>query len=105
MFNMAEYKINAKEYSLSCHDLTFLCVLGQHINGGFCAIVNWGVAVELASDNNVQYNREKLLSALERSPSSSWLPTDQEARAALARDLAMMIGERIAALPQIDLPI
>lgn len=98
---MAEYKINAKEYSLNCHGLNFLCVLGQHINGGFCAILNWGVSAELASENDVRYNSKKILEALERSTEQAWLPSDEEARSALARDLAMMIGERITELKYI----
>lgn len=94
---MIEYKLNAKEYSIDCHGLNFLCVLGHHVNGGFVAIINWGVSAELsAHGNDVGYNRDKILSALERSPEVGWLPSDEEARSAVARDLAMMIGEKLS---------
>ncbi len=44
------------------------------------------------------YNRKKILDALERSPESGWLPSDPDARSAVARDLAQMLGERIRAM-------
>ena len=37
-----EYKVTAKEENINCHGLSFLCVLGEHINGGYVAILNWG---------------------------------------------------------------
>ncbi len=90
------YKFTAKEDSINCHGLNFLCVYGEHINGGYVAIINWGVAAELsASKYDIDYNRINILAALERSDSSNWLPTSNEARSAIARDLAMMISDRI----------
>lgn len=92
-----EYKVTAKEENLNCHGLSFLCVFGKHINGGYVAILNWGVSAELSAHRNeLDYNRKKMLEALERSTYVSYLPSDEEARSAVARDLAMMIGERIA---------
>lgn len=44
------------------------------------------------------YNRQKILDALERSPESGWLPSDHDARSAVARNLAQMLGERIRAM-------
>lgn len=38
------------------------------------------------------------INALERSPESGWLPSDPDARSAVARDLAQMLGERIRAM-------
>lgn len=94
-----EHSFIAKEESISCHGLDFLCMYGKHINGGFVAIINWGVAAELSAyGNDVRYNTDKILSALERSPDVAWLPSDPDARSAVARDLAMMIGERIEQL-------
>lgn len=91
-----EYKVTAKEENINCHGLSFLCVLGEHINGGYVAILNWGVAAELSSHHNeLDYNRKRILEALERSPYVSYLPSDEKTRSAVARDLAMMIGERI----------
>ena len=91
-----EYKVTAREYSIDCHGLNFLCILGQHVNGGFVAIVNWGVSAELsAANSDLFYNRRNVLEALERSPDVKWLPSDEEAREAVARDLAVMIMERM----------
>lgn len=93
---MCEYRVTAKEESISCHGLNFLCIYGRHINGGYVAIVNWGVAAELSVGNDITYDRNKILAALERSDDIAWLPSDPEARSAIARDLAVMIGNRIA---------
>lgn len=91
-----DYKVTAREENINCHGLSFLCVYGQHINGGYVAILNWGVSAELSVHcNELNYNRKKILDALERSPYVSYLPSDLDARRAVARDLAMMIGERL----------
>lgn len=91
-----EFNFIAKEESLTCHGLTFLCLYGKHINGGFVAIINWGVAAELSEhQSDLAYNHKKIMEALDRSPKIDWLPSDEDARSAVARDLAMMIGERI----------
>ena len=96
-----EYSFIAKEESIECHGLDFLCLYGKHINGGFVAIINWGVAAELSAYNNsLRYNTDKILSALERSPDIAWLPSDETARSAVARDLAQMIGERMSLLSE-----
>lgn len=96
---MRDYRLNAREESIDCHGLNFLCIFGNHINGGWCAITNWGVAAELSNMmHDDEYNRKKILEALERSPESGWLPSDTDARSAIARDLAQMIGERIRAM-------
>lgn len=94
-----EHRFKAKEESIDYHGLDFLCLYGKHINGGFVAIINWGVAAELsAHGNDVRYNTDKILAALERSPDVDWLPDSKDGRKAVAHDLAQMIGERIAAL-------
>lgn len=91
-----DYKFTAIEENINCHGLSFLCVYGLHINGGYVAILNWGVSAELSAHRNeLDYNRKKILEAFERSPYLSYLPSDEEARSAVARDLAMMIGERL----------
>lgn len=94
-----EHSFTAKEESIECHGLDFLCLYGKHVNGGFVAIINWGVAAELsAHGNDVRYNTDKILAALERSPDVGWLPSGKDGRKAIAHDLAQMIGERIGAL-------
>ena len=96
---MREFEVIAKEECIDCHGLNFLCIYGRHINGGFVAITNWGVAADLSvHPHDLRYNRLKILGALERSSEVWWLPTDKEAWSAIARDLAMMIGERIREL-------
>ncbi len=88
-----------REESIDCHGLDFLCLYGKHINGGFVAIINWGVAAELsAHGNDVRYNTEKILAALERSPDVGWLPDSKDGRKSIAHDLAQMIGDRIKEL-------
>ena len=95
-----KYKVTAREENLNCHGLSFLCVFGKHINGGYVAILNWGVSAELSAHRNeLNYNRKKILEALERSPYVSYLPSDEEARSAVARDLAMMLIDRIESSP------
>lgn len=92
-----EYKLSAREFSLNCHGLNFLCILGTHINGGFVAIVNWGVSAELSSSrSDLTYILNCVLKALERSPDFNWLPSDVDARRAVARDLTMMIMDRMS---------
>ena len=91
---MKEYEVTAKEESIDCHGLSFLCIYGAHINGGYVSIMNWGVAAEL-SFTEKGYNTEQILAALNRSPEQGWLPSDEEARRAVARDLGMMISGRI----------
>ena len=96
-----EFSFTAKEESIECHGLDCLCLYGKHINGGFVAIINWGVAAELSAYNNsLRYNTDKILSALERSPDIAWLPSDPDARRAVARDLAEMLGERMSLLSE-----
>ena len=93
-FTMKEYEVTAKEESIDCHGLSFLCIYGAHINGGYVSIMNWGVAAELSLTEK-GYNTEQILAALNRSPEQGWLPSDEEARRAVARDLGMMISGRI----------
>lgn len=96
-----DYILTVKEENIDCHGLSFLCIYGKHINGGFVAITNWGVSAELSAHrDDLSYNRYKILEALERSSEVAWLPSDEEARSAVARDLAMMIAERIEEMNQ-----
>ena len=89
----------AKEESIDCHGLNFLCIYGKHVNGGFVAITNWGVAAELSTHQyDTNYNTSKILAALERSPEEAWLPSDPDARSAVAHDLAQMVEQRIREL-------
>lgn len=52
-----EYKATAREFSIDACGYNFLCIVGEHINGGFLAILNWGVSAELSDDwNDIDYN-------------------------------------------------
>ena len=85
----------AKEISIDCHGLNFYCVYGTYINGGYLAILNWGVSAELSSHNgSVGYNRDKLLAALKHSPSRFWLPKGKELDD-LVYNLSEVITKRI----------
>ena len=49
---MKELNITAQEISIDTHGLSFLCIFGTHINGGWCAILNFGVSCELAANSD-----------------------------------------------------
>ena len=98
-----EYNMNAREENISCHGLSFLCIYGKHVNGGFAALMNWGVVVELStSKSDLAYNKKQIFDALEDSPDVGYLPSGTDDRHALARDLAMMIMSRFEAMPDIN---
>lgn len=63
MNNIREYKIKSKEISIDIGDWNFLCAFGTHINGGWIAIINWGVSAELSSFGDVHYNTDKIYKA------------------------------------------
>lgn len=87
-------KVNALEYSIDCCGLSFLCIIGRHINGGFVAITNWGVAAELsAHPGDVGYNSDQIYEALSRSNDVAYLPRDNKARNMIAYDLAKAIDK------------
>ena len=51
------------EKSLDYNGYSYLTIFGTHINGGFIAIPNWGIACEADDDGNISYNRERLTEA------------------------------------------
>ncbi len=87
----------AKEESIDFRGLNFLCVYGNHINGGYVAILNWGVSVELSNrKSDIGYNCRKILEAFGRSFYKSWLPQDEEAQKDFVYEFAKIITDRIA---------
>ena len=59
--------ISAEEIRVETQGYSFLCIVGEHINGGFIAIVNWGVSAEISSDvNEVRYNANNIYNALHK---------------------------------------
>lgn len=89
-----EYKVTAREFDFIVCDLNFTCIFGKHVNGGYVAIINWGVSAELSA-SDARYNSRKLLIALQNSPEKFWLPSDEGQQQQIARDLGQMITERI----------
>ncbi len=89
-----EYEVTAREIDFQVHGLSFLCIFGTHVNGGYVSILNWGVSAELSSRlSDVLYNRDEILKALHRSPYKWYLPDEEENQRYLVRDLAQMITE------------
>lgn len=85
----AKYKVSAREVSIDCCGLSFLTICGKHINGGYAAFPSYGVSAEL-SENDVSYNRERILEAMKKS-GDSWLPKSDEALEKLSEELAKAI--------------
>jgi hypothetical protein len=79
-------EIQAREISIDTHGLNFLCIIGQHINGGFVAIPNWSIAAELARGEQ-GYNKHQIETALNNSKYAS-LWADDKAQAEIAEELA-----------------
>lgn len=50
-----------QEVSVDWKGNNFLIIYGQHINGGFIAIPNWGISTEAGTPEDVFYNTEKLM--------------------------------------------
>lgn len=89
---------SANEITLNVSGLAFDVHYGTHTNGGWCAIVNFGVAAELsASPYDAAYNTEKIHKALSHSPDAAWLPQDEQARKAIAHTIAEELTKRISA--------
>ena len=48
------------EFTLETDGLSYLVIYGTHINGGFCAIPNHGIACEMGMPSDTFYNYESL---------------------------------------------
>lgn len=89
---------NANEITLNVSGLAFDVHYGTHTNGGWCAIINFGVAAELsASPSDTAYNTDKIIKALSHSPDAAWLPEGEQARKAIAHTIAEELTKRISA--------
>ena len=96
---MKEFNITAQEVSIDTHGLSFLCVFGTHINGGWCAILNFGVSCELATNSDsTASNAAEIAHALACCPydKRSWLPKSGKDITAIAIELSNIITQRIA---------
>lgn len=85
----ATYKATATEIGISANGTNFLTIVGTHINGGYAAFVNFGIAVELA-ENDRCYNSEQIYKAFKDS-NDTWLPKGDEEIKALAGELSDII--------------
>lgn len=47
--------LEAHELSIDTHGLNFLCIFGEHVNGGFISVMNWNVSAEI-SFNSFEYS-------------------------------------------------
>lgn len=72
------YKVSeTHELSINYVGCNYLTIFGQHINGWFIAVPNWGKSVEAAHPTDIFYNSEKLSEHFSK-----------EVAAALARTIA-----------------
>lgn len=91
-----EYSVTARELSIDTHGLNFLVICGKHINGGYAAIVNFGVTAEISTDDG-QYNAIKIYEALEKS-NDSWLQKNENSLRAIASELSEVITGKLKEL-------
>lgn len=60
----AAYEVSdTHEISVDCGKFNYLVIFGHHINGGFIAIVNYGICCEASSPDSINYNTERLIRA------------------------------------------
>jgi hypothetical protein len=62
-----EYKIIARhiasvvcEFTVETDGFSYLVIYGNHVNGGFCAIPNHGIACEMTDPSDIFYNYQSL---------------------------------------------
>lgn len=82
-----EYKATAREFSVNTNEYNFICIVGQHINGSYIAILNWGVSAELSAFGDVEYNTERIYNVFKANSSCKLLTENT------AREIAKAINE------------
>lgn len=99
----AEWKFKAREVTITGHGLSFLCMVGLHVNGAFAAIINFGVSAELSEyPDEIGYNSSQIVAALRQSNSKGWLPSNKTTLKELAHDLACVFDTIIRQLKDTD---
>lgn len=48
------------EISVDHRGSNYLVIFGEHINGGWCAIPNWGISCEMSDPTDTFFNQESL---------------------------------------------
>ena len=61
---VAVYDASAQEISIDYNGFNYLVVFGEHVNGGYFAIINHGVCGDLAGLKDVGYNAESIGNAV-----------------------------------------
>lgn len=56
--------VEAHELSIDTHGMNFLCIFGEHVNGGFISVLNWNASVEI-SFSSFSYSCNRLSLALD----------------------------------------
>lgn len=90
-----EYKVTSRELSIDSHGLSFLCVVGTHINGAYIAIINFGISAEQSALNDTNYNANRIYEAFNMS-NDSWLPKSKDSRWEIAEEIAEAINPYIS---------
>lgn len=91
--------MTVKYKDIEFRGMNFECLYGTRSNGGYVAILNFGVCANLSGfEGDYRYNSEKLLSAFSHSPSVGWLPSDEQARAEFVNGLSRIITDKIWAV-------
>ena len=96
-----EYSVTASELSIDTHGLNFLVICGEYINGGYAAIMNFGVSTELSTDDG-QYNAIKIYEALEKS-NDSCLPKNENSLRTIASELSEVITGKLKGVKIMEL--
>ncbi len=92
----SSHRITAQELNIDYGGINYLCAFGTHVNGGWIAILNFGVASELSGSRyDVKHNVRKIREALEKSD-DPWLPDGEKLNEAAAY-IAKIVTERIGA--------
>ena len=90
--DIREYKIKSKELSIDIGDWNFLCAFGTHINGGWIAIINWGLSAELSAlGGNIPYNTNKIYKAFSRAD----VELNDDCKLKLANELSKIVSPLI----------
>lgn len=100
MVNITEFAdATIREIRIETHGISFLCVCGTHINGGWCAILNFDVSCELsefADEGSMEENAATIADALLKSPYVRGLPKSGKALWSIAVDISKAITIAIA---------
>lgn len=90
-----QYGVTAMEYNITTHGLSFLCIFGEHVNGAYIAIVNFGISAELSALDDIGYNTRNIFNGLEMCK-DGWLPEDREELYEIAEEIAEAINPYIS---------